>query len=77
MTVYMLLEAVRDGRLQMDTRLPVSTKAREMKGSTMFLNERDRPTVEELITRIVFGKDITNSLFISVCCGKIILRPFL
>ena len=28
MTVYMLFEAVRDGRLQMDTRLPVSTKAR-------------------------------------------------
>ena len=53
MTVYMLFEAVRDGRLQMDTRLPVSTKAREMKGSTMFLNERDRPTVEELIKGII------------------------
>lgn len=53
MTVYMLFEAVRDGRLQMDTRLPVSTKARQMKGSTMFLNERDRPTVEELIKGII------------------------
>ena len=40
MTVYMLFEAVRDGRLQMDTRLPVSTKAREMKGSTMALRPR-------------------------------------
>ena len=53
MTVYMLFEAVRDGRLQMDTRLPVSTKARQMQGSTMFLNERDRPTVEELIKGII------------------------
>ena len=53
MTTYMLFEAVREGRLQMDTRLPVSTKAREMKGSTMFLNERDRPTVEELIKGII------------------------
>lgn len=53
MTVYMLFEAVRDGRLQMDTRLPVSTKARQMEGSTMFLNERDRPTVEELIKGII------------------------
>lgn len=53
MTVYMLFEAVREGRLQMDTRLPVSTKARQMKGSTMFLNERDRPTVEELIKGII------------------------
>ncbi|WBU55873.1 D-alanyl-D-alanine carboxypeptidase family protein [Paracoccus sediminicola] len=53
MTVYMLFEAVRDGRLQMDTRLPVSTKARQMAGSTMFLNEQDRPTVEELIKGII------------------------
>ena len=43
MTAYMLFEAVREGRVGLDTRFPVSTKAREMKGSTMFLNERDRP----------------------------------
>ena len=53
MTVYMLFEAIHDGRLQMDTRLPVSSKARQMQGSTMFLNERDRPTVEELIQGII------------------------
>ena len=53
MTVYMLFEAVKEGRVQMDTRLPVSTKARQMEGSTMFLNEQDRPTVEELIKGII------------------------
>lgn len=53
MTLYMLFEAVKEGRVAMDTRLPVSTKARQMQGSTMFLNERDRPTVEELIEGIV------------------------
>lgn len=53
MTLYMLFEAVQDGRLQMDTRLPVSTKARQMGGSTMFLNEQDRPTVLELIKGII------------------------
>lgn len=53
MTLYMLFEAVREGRVDMDTRFPVSTKARQMQGSTMFLNERDRPTVEELIKGIV------------------------
>lgn len=53
MTVYMLFEALEEGRVQMDTRLPVSTKARQMKGSTMFLNEQDRPTVEELIKGII------------------------
>ncbi|MDO5604595.1 MAG: D-alanyl-D-alanine carboxypeptidase family protein [Paracoccus sp. (in: a-proteobacteria)] len=53
MTLYMLFEAVRDGRMDMDTRLPVSGKARQMGGSTMFLNEQDRPTVEELIKGII------------------------
>lgn len=53
MTTYMLFEALHEGRVQMDTRLPVSTKARQMKGSTMFLNELDRPTVEELIKGII------------------------
>ena len=53
MTVYMLFEAVHEGRVSMDTRFPVSTRAREMQGSTMFLNERDRPTVEELIKGII------------------------
>lgn len=53
MTVYMLFEALKEGRVQMDTTLPVSTKARQMKGSTMFLNEQDRPTVEDLIKGII------------------------
>lgn len=53
MTAYMLFEALHEGRVQLDTRLPVSTKARQMGGSTMFLNEQDRPTVEQLIKGII------------------------
>lgn len=53
MTIYMLFESIREERVQLDTRLPVSTKARQMGGSTMFLNEQDRPTVEELIKGII------------------------
>ncbi|SFP67347.1 D-alanyl-D-alanine carboxypeptidase family protein [Tranquillimonas alkanivorans] len=53
MTLNMLFEALRDGRVSMDTRFGVSTRAKEMGGSTMFLNERDRPTVEELIQGII------------------------
>lgn len=53
MTLYMLFEALEDGRVQPDTRLPVSTKARQMGGSTMFLNEMDRPSVDELIKGII------------------------
>ncbi|MCA8880622.1 MAG: D-alanyl-D-alanine carboxypeptidase [Rhodobacteraceae bacterium] len=62
MTVFMLFEALRDNpNVSMDTRFGVSTRAREMGGSTMFLNERDRPTVEELIQGIIVqsGNDAT------------------
>lgn len=53
MTLNMLFEALRDGRVTLETRFPVSTKAMSMGGSTMFLNERDRPTVENLIRGII------------------------
>ncbi|TRD22830.1 D-alanyl-D-alanine carboxypeptidase family protein [Palleronia caenipelagi] len=53
MTLNMLFEALRDGRVDMNTQFGVSSKARAMGGSTMFLNERDRPTVEELIQGII------------------------
>lgn len=53
MTVYMLFEALRDGRVTMDTTFPVSSRAKAMGGSTMFLNETDRPTVRELIYGII------------------------
>ena len=53
MTLYMLFEALRDGRVTLDTTFSVSTKARQMGGSTMFLDETDRPSVEDLIKGIV------------------------
>lgn len=53
MTLNMLFEALRDGRVTMDTTFSVSTRAKEMGGSTMFLNELDRPTVGELIHGII------------------------
>lgn len=62
MTLLMLFEALRDNpNVTMETRFGVSSKAREMGGSTMFLNERDRPTVEELIQGIIVqsGNDAT------------------
>ena len=48
-----LFEALQDGRVTMDTTFAVSTKARSMGGSTMFLNEQDRPTVRDLIHGII------------------------
>ncbi len=53
MTLNMLFEALRDGRVTLDTTFGVSTKARLMGGSTMFLDETDRPRVEDLIKGII------------------------
>ncbi len=53
MTLNMLFEALRDGRVTLEDRFSVSERASSLGGSTMFLNERDRPTVEELIKGII------------------------
>jgi len=53
MTLNMLFEALRDGRVTLETRFAVTSRAKNMGGSTMFLIESDRPTVEELIQGIV------------------------
>ena len=52
MTINMLFEALRDGRVQLDTPFGVSDKAVKMThagGSTMMLQHDDRPTAEELL----------------------------
>ena len=53
MTLDMLFEALSDGRVTMDTRFGVSSRAASMGGSSMYLKETDRPTVEELIQGII------------------------
>lgn len=55
MTLNMLFEALRDGRVTLQTTFPVSSRAKAMGGSTMFLNELDTPTVEELIKGIIIN----------------------
>ena len=56
MTVEMLFEALTDGRVQMDTTFGVSAKAisyTAQGGSTMYLQQGDRPTVQELIQGMI------------------------
>ncbi len=53
MTLYVAFEAIRDGRLKMDERLPVSKHAMSYGGSTMFLDTTDRVTVEDLLRGII------------------------
>lgn len=53
MTLYVAFEALKEGRLSMQERLPVSTHAMSYGGSTMFLDTTDRVTVEDLLRGIV------------------------
>ena len=56
MTVEMLFEALADERVQMDTTFGVSDKAvsfTALGGSTMYLQQGDRPTVAELIKGMI------------------------
>ncbi|WP_408593851.1 D-alanyl-D-alanine carboxypeptidase family protein [Paracoccus marcusii] len=55
MTLTMLFEALRDGRVSMDTTFPVSEKAWRMGGSKMFVEPADRPSVEDLIHGIIIN----------------------
>ncbi|MGR3198173.1 MAG: D-alanyl-D-alanine carboxypeptidase family protein, partial [Paracoccus sp. (in: a-proteobacteria)] len=55
MTLYMLFEALHEGRVTMETEFPVSVKAWKMGGSKMFVEPADRPTVEQLIKGIVIN----------------------
>ncbi|WP_444452052.1 D-alanyl-D-alanine carboxypeptidase family protein [Rhodobacter capsulatus] len=55
MTLNMLFEALAEGRVTQDTTFAVSTKAKQMGGSTMFLNEMDRPSVQDLMQGIAIN----------------------
>lgn len=53
MTLNMVFEALVDGRLTLDEKLPVSEHAMAYGGSTMFLTTRDRVRVEDLIRGVI------------------------
>jgi len=59
MTLAMLLDALDQGRIALDTTWSVSERAHAMGGSSMFLETRDRPTTEDLIRglAVVSGND--------------------
>ena len=64
MTLYMVFEAVADGRLSIDDELPVSQHAMNYGGSSMFLRAGERVRVEDLIRGVVVlsGNDASTVL---------------
>ncbi|WP_296765647.1 D-alanyl-D-alanine carboxypeptidase family protein [Sediminimonas sp.] len=53
MTLYVAFEAIRDGRLSLNEKLPVSRHAMSYGGSTMFLDTTDQVRVEDLLRGII------------------------
>lgn len=53
MTLNVLFEAIKSGRTTLSTKFPVSKKAHEMGGSTMFLRYKERVSVDNLIRGII------------------------
>ena len=53
MTMYMVFEALKLGKISMDDKFSVSLHARGMDGSRMFLDIKDTPKVEDLIRGVV------------------------
>lgn len=64
MTLNMVFEALDDGRLSLDETVPVSAHSASYGGSTMFLETKDRPTVEQLIRGVIVlsGNDASSVL---------------
>lgn len=61
MSIYMVFEALKDGRLSLDTELLVSEKAWRKGGSKMFVEVNKRVAVEDLIQGVIVqsGNDAT------------------
>lgn len=61
MTVYLLLERLQDGRLSLESELPISEKAWRMGGSKMWVEVGKKARVEDLIRGIIVqsGNDAT------------------
>lgn len=64
MTIYMTFEAIADGRLNIDERLPVSSHSSAYTGSSMFLDTTDRVRVEDLLRGVIVlsGNDASSVL---------------
>ena len=64
MTAYMVFEALKEGRVQMDTLLPVSEKAWKKGGSKMFIEVGSRVSVEDLLKGLIVqsGNDAAIAL---------------
>lgn len=65
MTIYMVFERLKDGRLSLDDTIPVSEKAWRKKGSKMWVRVNTRVRVEDLIRGIIVQSGNDASIVIA------------
>lgn len=69
MTMYMVFEALEDGRLHLDDELEVSERAWRMGGSSMFVEVGDRVRVEDLIRGVIVHSGNDASVVLAEALG--------
>lgn len=69
MTVYLLFERLRDGRLSLEDTLPVSEKAWRKGGSKMYVEVGKRVSVEDLIRGIIVQSGNDASIVVAEALG--------
>jgi D-alanyl-D-alanine carboxypeptidase (penicillin-binding protein 5/6) len=69
MTVYLLFERLRDGRLSLEDTLPVSEKAWRKGGSKMYVEVGKRVRVEDLIRGIIVQSGNDASIVVAEALG--------
>jgi len=72
MTMYVVFDAIKNGKLKMDDRLPVSEHAWKQEGSRMFLNVGEQAKVEDLIRGVIIqsGNDAAVTLAEGLASGS-------
>lgn len=65
MTMYMVFERIKQGRLSMDDTLPVSERAWKMQGSKMFTELGNRIRVEDLIRGVIIQSGNDASIVVA------------
>ena len=72
MTMYVVFDAIKNGKLHMEDKLPVSEHAWKQEGSRMFLNVGEQAKVEDLIRGVIVqsGNDAAVTLAEGLASGS-------
>ena len=70
MTIYMVFDAIRNGKLHLTDMLPVSEHAWKQEGSRMFVNVGEKVKVEDLIRGVVIQSGNDASVVLAEALGS-------